>query len=304
MLQAILKGKIRGLFDKIQDGMPWKKAYSSYEDFLTASVVSRMTYLPGDILWRVVKYSSLYDQLRKYAGGLEFVEFWPNWPMPDRMKEIGMHRQPDVFLKFEELDVIVEAKRNDFLSQSHVQWGEQLLCYLAKRNSEGEKKQPIVLWVLGGMGSLTDEQTLTSIFHKVTKRINEEYPDEEIEFAVSPWGNILYCLLDLQHYLMEEQRKHFPLITFHDRRHILRLVDDIIEALRLHGIKEWHFLSETAAYCESLTFNNDSLDSFNIPISETSCHVGENCKQVDWSSLNLLSCDFGNGLNWYGGLNE
>ena len=304
MLQAILKGKIRGLFDNIQDGMPWKKAYSSYEDFLTASVVSRMTYLPGDILWRIVKCSSLHNRLSKYSGGLESVEFWPNWPMPDRMKEMGMRREPDVFLKFEELDVIIEAKRNDSLSQSQVQWSEQLLCYLAKRNSESEKKRPIVLWILGGMGALTDEQTLTSIFSEVTNRIMDEYPEEQIEFAVSPWRNILYSLLDLQHFLIEEQRKQFHLISFHDRRHILRLADDIIDALRLHGIKEWHFLSETAVYCETLKLNDDSLDLFNIPNCDTSYHIKKSSNQVDWGSLNLVSSNFVNGLRLYGGLNE
>lgn len=300
MLQAILKGKIRGLFDNIQEGLPWKKAYSSYEDFLTASVVSRITYLPGDILWRIVKCSSLDNNLRKYSGGLEFVEFWPNWPMPDRMKKNGIYRQPDVFLKFEELDVIVEAKRNDSLSQTNVQWSEQLLCYLAKRNSENDKKLPVVLWILGGMGVLTDERTLTKIFIEVKNSIIEEYPDEEIEFAVSPWRNILYSMIDLKHYLMEDQRRNFSLISFHDRRHILRLADDIIEALRLHGIKEWHFLSETAAYSTDLTFYNDSLDSFNISISETNCQEERSYRQLDWSNLNLLTSDFINGFNWFG----
>lgn len=302
MLQAILKGKIRGLFDKIQDGVPWRKAYSTYEDFLTASVVGRMTYLPGDILWRLVKCSSLYCHLKKYAGGLEHVEFWPNWPIRDRMKKVGTHRQPDVFLKFEEINVIVEAKRDDCLSQNHIQWSEEVLSYLFKRNIEGEEKLPIVFWVLGGMGTLLTEQAVTKESQKLIELVNDEYPYERIELAVSPWGNILSCLLDLQHFLTEEQRKDFSLISPYDRRYILRIVDDIIEALRLHGIKEWHFLSEMAAYWEGYTYSDNSLQAFDL--LRHSSPRKDNGDQRNWGILNLMAGDFDDGLKWYGELNE
>jgi hypothetical protein len=304
MLQAILKGKIRGLFDKVQDGIPWKKAYSSYEDFLTASVVSRMTYLPIDIFWRILKSSSFQDGLRKYSGDLEYVEFWPNWPMPNRKKESGTRRQPDVFLRFEEFDLIAEAKRDDSCSQNHTQWTEQLFCYLEKRNKEGERKQPIVLWVLGGMGALMDEKKLTNTFDKVRKLIVEEYPDEEIGFAVTPWKNILYSLIDLRNYLIEERKKQFPLISFHNRSHIFRLVDDIIEALRLHGIKEWHFLSETTVYSEVINLCDASLDFFKNHNDNTLYNQKNIGNQVDWNSLNIISSSFVNGLKFYGGFNE
>ena len=47
MLQAILKGKNCGLFDNIQDGIPWKKAYSSYEEFLESNGMP----IGGNDLW-------------------------------------------------------------------------------------------------------------------------------------------------------------------------------------------------------------------------------------------------------------
>lgn len=51
MLHAILHGKIRGLFDDIEEGISWRSAYKKYEDFLTASVLGRMAYLPDDSFW-------------------------------------------------------------------------------------------------------------------------------------------------------------------------------------------------------------------------------------------------------------
>ncbi|MEA2095962.1 MAG: hypothetical protein U9P73_04620 [Candidatus Cloacimonadota bacterium] len=297
MLQAILKGKIRGIFDKIQDGIPWRKAYSTYEDFLTASVVGRMTYLPGDILWRLVKGSSLHSHLYKYVGGLESIEFWPNWPVPDRMKNIGTHRQPDVFLKFEEIDMIVEAKRDDSLSQNHIQWSEQILSYLFKRNIEGEENRPIVFWVLGGMGTQLTEEFVNTELTKVMELVNDEYPDENIKLAVSSWGKMLSCLLDLQHFLTEELRGKFPLISPYDRRHILKIIDDIIEALRLHGIKEWRYLSEMAAYWGGQKLSDQSLNLFNSP-SHSQPQKDEG--QLNWGVLQLATGHFNDGLKWYG----
>lgn len=298
MLQAILKGKGRGLYDKIQDGMSWKKAYTTYEDFLTASVVGRMTYLPGDIFWRLVKCSALHCHLNKYAGGLEHIEFWPNWPLPERMKNLGKYRQPDVFLRFEEFDVIVEAKRDDNLSQNHIQWSEQILSYLSKRNIEGEEKRPIVFWVLGGMGTQLTEEVVNNEFYKLMDIVSDEYPSENIKLAVSLWGNILSCLLDLQHYLTEELRKNFSLISPYDRRHILKIVDDIIEALRLHGIKEWHFLSETAVYWKGHKLSDQSLKAFDL---FGYSHPREDEAQLNWGVLQIMTADFNYGLKWYGG---
>lgn len=298
MLQAILKGKIRGLFDKVQDGKPWRKAYSSYEDFLTASVVGRMTYLPGDILWKIIRSSALHCHLGKYAGCLENVEFWPNWPLPERMRKTGIRREPDVFLEFEEYDVIVEAKRDDSLAQNENQWCDELFCYLNRPNSEERRDKPILLWVLGGMGTLTTEKTLDEKRGIVCDRVTSVYPDAKINFAISPWKNILYCMLDLRDYLIEDRKKG-SIYFEHDRDYVLRVVNDIIEALQLHGIREWHFLSETLAYCEDFVLQNSSLQEFKllgkITFEETSKD------QFGWKSLEQFACGFVDGLKWYGG---
>ena len=117
MLHAILNGKIRGLFDDIKEGISWRSAYKKYEDFLTASVLGRMAYLPDDSFWKIIKSSSVNNELPQHLGFFDRIEFWPKWAVPSWLSRKTQYIEPDAYISFEEVDMLVEAKRDDSKSQ-------------------------------------------------------------------------------------------------------------------------------------------------------------------------------------------
>ena len=187
MLHAILKGKIRGLFNNIQEEVPWRQAYSSYEDFLTASVIGRMIYFPADFFLKIINSSSIYKNHQIfYAGNLEYYEFWPNLLIDEESTNMVLRRQPDVLLKFENVDILIEAKRNDDFLQNYNQWSDQLLFYLKnKENNEVDESNPILFWALGGIGSA---HTSCSRFGRVELSISS-HPAQAGLFSTRPGEN-------------------------------------------------------------------------------------------------------------------
>lgn len=299
MLHAILKGKIRGLFDNIKDGMSWRKAYSTYEDFLTASVIGRMTYLPEDVFWKILSNSSTHSILPQNVGSLNQIEFWPNWAVPPWLSKNSQYREPDAFVVFDEVDIIIEAKRDDSLSQNRSQWKEQILSYLYKRDQDGEEKKPIVFWVLGGMGDSLTQEKVDSELINLNQIIQKTYPKEMINLAITSWGNLLKCVLDLKYFLADEIHRESKLIVSNNRQHIYRISCDIIDALRLHGIKEWHFLTESTLYWADNSFLTTSFDYYAINDDASIDNKIE--KNICWNNLYGAENHFDSAIKWYGG---
>lgn len=130
MLSAILKGKIP---------VPKK------EDTLTSSVFDYLLLLPSDMVWKILKESCYENTLPNEVGTLCHYEFWPHWDAKDT--ENRNYVEPDIFLQFEKLDVIIEAKRKDDKQQSCGQWTNEITAY---ETVYGKDKE-VVLIALGGI---------------------------------------------------------------------------------------------------------------------------------------------------------
>jgi hypothetical protein len=262
VLHAILKGKMRGFLDKnTENGLSFRETYSAYEDFLTASVISRMAYLPSELFWEVIKRSHVHCSLKQaslpeFAGNLVNIEFWPNWVTPDSE---AIYCQPDVFLEFEKIDVIVEAKKNDSQLQNTTQLAKQLQSYFYMKEKEENDKKTILLWTLGGMGKRVLKSQVKDFFNKIVKLINFVYDD--IHLISSSWFEILLTILNIRRFLVTKD-KEFQHIYYFDKSHLLRIVDDIIDGFRLHGIKEWFFLYKLTNYWADENIAQDSLIYF------------------------------------------
>ncbi len=108
MIEAILKNKIRDIhctdaFDR--------------EDSLTASFFGLLFYLDSEL---VEKY--FYSLLDTETGKVQEVEFWPHWDAENTSNE--KYVEPDVFVRFENLDLIIEVKKEGnklFLKQAENQ---------------------------------------------------------------------------------------------------------------------------------------------------------------------------------------
>ena len=260
MLHAILNGKIRGLFEDIEEGISWRSAYKESEDFLTASVVGRMAYLPDDTFWKIIKNSSVTSGLPRDVGFLAKVEFWPKWTAPSWLSRKFI--EPDVYISFEKVDILAEAKKDDSKLQDLTQWMEQIFSLLYKRELEEEEKKPIIYWIIGGMGDALTQQEINCTGQKLQKEVTKKYPDEHIQVAITPWTNLLKTFLELKYFLLENVSRTSRLINIDNKRNILRVVNDIIEALRLHGIKEWHFLIELSKYWSDSEIQTEAFEYY------------------------------------------
>ena len=102
------------------------------EDSLTSSVFERLALLSDENLWWVLrnacdKQALAAKPLPDNVGKLEKIEFWPSWKPAPQLERNNLRVEPDVFLRFKDLDIIVEAKRYDFTqSQKIEQWQNEL----------------------------------------------------------------------------------------------------------------------------------------------------------------------------------
>lgn len=127
-------------------------ANAQCEDSLTSSVFERLALLSDENLWWVLrnacdKQALAATPLPDNVGKLEKIEFWPSWKPDPQLERNSSRVEPDVFLRFEQYDIIVEAKRHDFTqSQNIEQWQNELGAWC----QEFQTDRPVVLLAIGG----------------------------------------------------------------------------------------------------------------------------------------------------------
>ena len=127
-------------------------ANAQCEDSLTSSVFERLALLSDENLWWVLrnacdKQALAAKPLPDNVGKLEKFEFWPSWKPDSQLERNSSRVEPDVFLRFEQYDIIVEAKRHDFTqSQNIEQWQNELGAWC----QEFQTDRPVVLLAIGG----------------------------------------------------------------------------------------------------------------------------------------------------------
>ncbi len=125
------------------------------EDSLTASVFTHLLHLPTEVFWRVLRNACYTDRLPEYPGELLSEEFWPNWD-PEGTDNIN-RVTPDLFMRFANFDLIVEAKRWDSFQQSSDQWKKEVTAYA---NQYGSEEVPVKMLALGGIWDTKDDEVL------------------------------------------------------------------------------------------------------------------------------------------------
>jgi len=97
------------------------------EDKMTSSVFDNLLHLPDEMLWNIIR-NSCYDnsKLPIKVGELINYEFWPHWNKENTGNKNFV--EPDLFLSFKEIDIIVEAKLENN-KQGKEQWEKELISY-------------------------------------------------------------------------------------------------------------------------------------------------------------------------------
>jgi hypothetical protein len=164
---------------------------------------------PDDLFYRILKKSCYKNSFPETIGNIESYEYWPHWDAANVTRT--NYIEPDLFLRFDKFDLIVEAKRWDHNQQYLTQWKNEFIGY---RNEYKEDKKDVFLLAIGGINN-EDEENINV----------ENYGS--INVIKCRWNRVLEVLIEI---LSEIDRCYY--INNNDLKRIALI---IISALKLHG---------------------------------------------------------------------
>ncbi len=116
------------------------------EDSQTSFVFELMSYLPRELFGRILRNSINQNLLNIDFTTLYEISFWPHWN--SHGTDNTNHVEPDVFIQFDEYDILIEAKKYDENQQDPNQWKKQIRAY---QNEYGEDNKTLIFIALGGI---------------------------------------------------------------------------------------------------------------------------------------------------------
>lgn len=212
-----------------------RRFLKSNEDSLTSTVFSQFLHLPFECLWGILKEASFGSGLPIFPGEPERIEFWPNWDPEgtDNSNRV----EPDLFLRFQGFDLILEAKRWDQWQQSRYQWEKELQAYA---NEYGHEERPVFLIALGGLHGFDAERMQLS-----------DSKNTQCLVVMMQWHRVLQAALRLQKNLMKVP---FPSSAISAQ---IRTLGHVIDAFSHHGFS-------TGSWYEDLPFYQHRLNHSSI----------------------------------------
>lgn len=207
----------------------------TYEDPKTSSVFENLMLLPDNVFWHILKSSCFYNErMLVNSGKLLSYEFWSHWD--NTGTDNNTYVEPDLFIRFEEFDVIIEAKYGDYGGQYLKQWTQELTAY---DNEYGKEEKPVIFIAVGGNMSMDIEEI------KVRSR-------KHLIFKC----NWLSLLIATNKYRSELKRISVPDMNISAT---LRLLDNIILAFNINGVYNIDWLNTMAT--EKNIINSSSIDN-------------------------------------------
>lgn len=196
------------------------------EDSLTGTILGHLLYLPVEMAWRLLRNACHATDLPEFTGEPEEIRFWPNWDPANTQNSRRV--VPDVFLRFRDFDLIIEAKRHDSNQQYLGQWQQQLAAYA---NEYGRDKRPVRFMALGGIWDTQDAE----ISHRWMPLGEDGGRDAAIEHEIvcpvhmCRWRGLLH---ECRKLLAELERQSFPSSQTHANR---RILSQMVDLFSWHG---------------------------------------------------------------------
>lgn len=128
------------------------------EDNLTSSVFGTLLHLPTELFWKIISEACNDEAIPQNVGKLQECEFWSHWDSENTGNKNLV--EPDVFLRFENFDVIVEAKRYDEKQQYSGQWAKEYQAYLNEYEADGKQ---VFFLAVGGVYSHETQEVENTI---------------------------------------------------------------------------------------------------------------------------------------------
>lgn len=130
----------------ISQGKADPKNFRQSEDSLTSLIWERLSYLPVETLESLLNRALWTKSMPIKLGRFLNFEFWPHWSPSETNNSTFV--EPDVFVRGDEFDLIIEAKRWNQNQQYAAQWQAEIQAY---RNEYQDEERKLVFIALGGL---------------------------------------------------------------------------------------------------------------------------------------------------------
>ena len=189
------------------------------EDPKTSTIFEHLVLLPDNVFYSVIHKSirTFKNEIPKEAGTLESFEFWPKWNPENTIN--SNYVEPDVFIRFKNFDLIIEAKYNDISGQYKEEWEREVVAY---KNEYSNERKDVYLLAVGG---------------------NSNFNLETIKSC-----KILKCnWTDILKYVIETRDSYENNVCNKENSSLIRIFDLIIKGFHIMGVNEQKNKTELAA---------------------------------------------------------
>lgn len=187
------------------------------EDPKTSIVFENLMLLPDNVFWNILKASAANKGILPEDAGLmaDNFYFWPKWN-PNSKYDTGNSNyvEPDVFLRFYNLDVIIEAKYSDNEGQYREEWEREFKAYLNEFESDNKK---VILFAVGGNSTFQQEPDI----------IVSEYKCPIVKYS---WYSLLAAVLDFE----KETLLNIENENQSSMKRIIRNIEVVFQNLGIH----------------------------------------------------------------------
>lgn len=193
------------------------------EDFKTYQTIGLMQYLPANLFWSFIRECIIHkENLPNLSGEILQTDFWVKWYNIDGTNA-ERYVEPDVFIRFENFDCIIEVKKTEESGQHQDQWNDQITAY---RNTYPERKRLIYV-ALGGNRDFDNDH-------------GDRYPD----VYKASWHQLLHTV----HKALEERKSLHYVSTSVSQE--IRILHSVIDSFRKYNEYDVEFLESIAAIQE------------------------------------------------------
>ncbi|WP_439147417.1 hypothetical protein [Vibrio sp.] len=215
MLKAILHGKAGRIEHGGQDSVRWASVFKAREDLLTSTFFERFAYLSDDIQTQILAscFSLPTDDLQAKFGAFQSIDYWPRY----ELSEGGESRQvePDLVIRFELCNLIVEVKPPAGGDQYYEQWQREVASFI---QSDEHNDLPLCFLAIGRIDTRNALQW--------GKLLKEQYLELELVGATK-WQAVTDVLVKSINEGVSRTGK--------------RILSDMLEGLVLYGLKTNNF---------------------------------------------------------------
>ena len=188
------------------------------EDPKTSTVFELLLLLPDEVVWDILR-SACFDgrNMPPVAGRIESYQFWPHWISKGSTN--ALYVEPDVFIRFQLFDLIIEAKYGECSGQYRQQWENEIIAY----HNEFASAKPVCLIAVGGNADKTSESfelTQNVMVHKCT------------------WLSLLIQVTRLR-----DEIKSLPMLS-NQQLALERQLELIELGFNIHGVYNIHWFNE------------------------------------------------------------